>query len=242
MAQSLPVRHPEGTVHGFLVMHSLDGKQIATGELVQSVRGDRVTARTTYRFTDGSLDDDTAVFSQRRVFRLISDHHIQTGPSFPHPSDVFINAGTGQVTVRSDEGGKEKTTTDHVDVPPDLADGMILTLLKNLPPNAGETKLSLLVATPKLRMVKLAITPVGEEPFTTAGARHKAMHYQVKFELGGIAGVVAPIVGKQPHDTQVWIVRGVAPSFVKSEGPIYEGGPVWRIELTSAAWPANPAR
>ena len=35
----------------------------------------------------------------------------------------------------------------------------------------------------------------------------------------------------------VWILEGEAPAFVKSEGPLYFGGPVWRIELTSPVWP-----
>ena len=238
--QSVPVRHPEGTVHGFLVIHTLDGKQIAVGELIQTVRGDRVTARTTYRFKDGSVDDDIVVYSQHGVFRLISDHQIQKGPSFPHPSDVAVDAITGQVTVHSDEGGKEKVTTEHVDVPPDLANGMILTLLKNLAPSAGETKLSLLAVTPKVRMVKLAISTAGEDPFTVASAHHKAMHYVMKIQLGGIAGAVAPLIGKQPHDIDVWIVGGSAPAFVKMDGPTYEGGPVWQIELVSPVWPASP--
>jgi hypothetical protein len=239
-AQSVPVRHPEGTVHGFMVIHTLDKKQIAVGELIQVVRGDRVTTRTTYRFKDGSIDDDIVVFSQRGVFRLISDHQIQKGPSFPHPSDVAVDAATGQVTVHSDDGGKEKVTTEHVDVPPDLANGMILTLLKNLAPGAGETKLSLLTAMPKVRMVKLAISTVGEDPFTAAGAHHKAMHYVVKIKLGGIEGAVAPIVGKQPHDIELWIVGGSAPALMKMDGPTYEGGPVWQIEQVSAVWPASP--
>jgi len=40
-----------------------------------------------------------AVFSQRLNFRLISDRHIQQGPAFPHPTDLLIDASTGQVAV-----------------------------------------------------------------------------------------------------------------------------------------------
>jgi len=54
----------------------------------------------------------------------------------------------------------------------------------------------------------------------------------VKVELGGVAGVVAPLIGKQPQDTHVWILGGKAPAFVKMEGPLYQGAPIWRIELT----------
>ena len=32
-------------------------------------------------------------------------------------------------------------------------------------------------------------------------------------ELGGIAGIVAPIIGKQPPDLHVWILGGDAPAF-----------------------------
>ena len=64
-----------------------------------------------------------------------------------------------------------------------------------------------------------------------------ATHYVVKVEIGGVSGLLAPLLGKQPPDTQVWILPGEAPAFVKSEGPLYLGGPLWRIELTSPVWP-----
>jgi hypothetical protein len=100
-ADPIPVRHPQGSAHGFVVLKTLEGKRLATGDMTQIVHGDRVTSRLLFRFRDGSLDDDTTVFSQRGVFRLISDHHIQRGPSFPKPMDVLIDAQTGQITSRS---------------------------------------------------------------------------------------------------------------------------------------------
>jgi hypothetical protein len=55
----------------------------------------------------------------------------------------------------------------------------------------------------------------------------------LKVEIGGIAGFLAPLVGKQPPDSQMWILDGTAPAFVKSEQPLYLGGPLWRIDLAS---------
>jgi hypothetical protein len=92
-------------------------------------------------------------------------------------------------------------------------------------------------ATPKPRLVKLAITNGGEESFATGSAGRKATHYVLKVEIGGVAGVVAPLLGKQPPDSHVWILEGEAPAFVKSEQPLFNGGPVWRIELVSPTWP-----
>jgi hypothetical protein len=58
-------------------------------------------------------------------------------------------------------------------------------------------------------------------------------------EIGGISGVLALIFGKQPPDSHVWILGGEAPAFVKSEQPLYLGGPFWRIQLVSPVWPRS---
>ena len=71
----------------------------------------------------------------------------------------------------------------------------------------------------------------GRTPSPSASSNRRVKHYVVKPEIGGMAGLLAPLVGKQPLDTHVWILEGAAPAFVKSEGPLYLGGPVWRIEV-----------
>lgn len=231
------VLHTEGLVHGFLVLRTLEGDAIADGEVTQVARGDRVTNYLVFRFKDGSVDEETVVFSQRNRFRVVSDHHLQKGPAFKHPMDVSIEGVTGQITVRyTDVNGKEQVVTDRLKLPPDVANGMILTLLKNIRPNVPQTTVSMVVATPKPRLVKLLISPDGEESFSAGGSSHKATRYVVKVEIGGVAGLLALLGGKQPQDTHVWILGGDAPAFVKLEGPLYLGGPIWRIELTSPAW------
>ena len=81
--------------------------QTVTGHLNVShglLLGDFTLNGVVFHFRDGSLDDETTVFSQRGTFRLISDHHIQRGPSFPKPIDVFIDAVTGKVTSHAEDG------------------------------------------------------------------------------------------------------------------------------------------
>jgi hypothetical protein len=237
-AEQVHVRYMEGTVHGFLALHSKEGRVLAVGDLFQSVQGDRVTVRLLFRFKDGSIDDETAVFSQRDTFKLITDHHIQRGPSFPHPMDLSMDVRSGEVTTSSTEkDGKKEVKTEHLDLPSDLANGVLLSIMKNIRPDTPETKVSMLVATPKPRLVQLAISPVGEEPFSLAGSARTAMRYEIKIELGGVTGVVAPLIGKQPPNIQFWILGGRVPAFVKEEGPLYQDGPVWSIQLTSPVWP-----
>jgi hypothetical protein len=84
--------------------------------------------------------------------------------------------------------------------------------------------------------VKLSITPQGEDVFSIGRSRRRATHFRVRVALEGVTGVMAPLLGKQPPDTHVWILGGDAPAFVKSEGPLYPGGPIWRIELASPTW------
>ncbi|MGA2536197.1 MAG: hypothetical protein ABSF53_09290 [Terracidiphilus sp.] len=240
-AESIPVRHLEGTLHGFVELRSEDGKVLATGDLVQVAHGARVTSHMLFRFTDGSVDDETTVFSQRRSFQLIADRHVQKGPFFPHPMDLSINSRTSEVTVRTaGKDGKEEVITEHVKLPSDLANGIVPLIIKNIPPDTKETRVSIVVATPKPRIVQLAISPRGEEPFSLVGFPRSAMHYEIQIELGGVAGIVAPLVGKAPPKLQAWIVGGEAPVLVREDGPIYQDGPTLSIELASPTWPNLP--
>ena len=235
--EPVTVRHPEGLVHGFLSLRTVGGDLMANGELIQNVRGPRVTSRLVFHFKDGSLSDETSLFSQRGQFRLISDHLVQKGPSFPQPIDMTIDAAKGDVTVRYEDHGRPKTATEHLTLPADLANGLLLTMLKNATTDAPPKSVGFVVATPKPQLVKLAISSAGDESFSTGGAAHKATHYVLKVDIGGIKGVVAPLVGKQPPDSHVWILGGEAPAFVKSEQQLFNEGPVWRIELVSPVWP-----
>jgi hypothetical protein len=237
-AEPVAVRYPEGVTHGFLVLRTLQGKDVADGDLTQFVRGDRVTRRLVFHFKDGSINDETVVFSQRGSFRLLSDRLIQKGPTFPRPMDVTIDGVSGQVKVRyTDDDGTEKFATEHLALPADVANGLMPTLLRNVPPGAPSITVSLVAATPKPQLVKLEASPEIEDAFSVGGLKLRATRYVVKVKLGGVAGLVAPLLNQQPPDSHVWIIGGDAPSFVKAEMPLFNGGPVYRIELATPSWP-----
>jgi len=217
-------------------MKTLDGKTLGIADLVQVGHGDRVTARLTVHFRDGSLDDETAIFSQRKVIRLISDRHIQRGPAFPTPLDMSIDALTGQIAYRDKDG---KTVRDHIDLPSDLCNGLFLPVLLNLNPSDPPLRLSMIVPSPKPRLVHLAISVESQDPLSIGGIHQKATNYRLHFELGGVTGIVAPIIGKQPSDIHIWILGGEAPAFVRGEGQFYDGGPIWRIDLIAPVFPPN---
>src|ERR1035437_5307932 len=158
-AAPVPVRFTNGTLHGFLELRSAEGHVLAAGDLVQVAHGSQGTTPVLFTFKDGSIDDETTVFSQHRNFQLITYRHIQKGTSFPHPIDLLIDARSGKVTIHSTgKDGKEEVKTDQLHLPPDLANGMVSTLIQNIPPGTSETRVSILAATPKQRFVTLSLS------------------------------------------------------------------------------------
>jgi hypothetical protein len=230
-AEQIPVRHIEGVTLGFLVLRNPRGEALAYGDWKQVVKADGlVVGELRFEFKDGSLYDEITKYTQRGRFRLVSDQVVQKGPSFKEQSDSWIDAQTGKITVRTKEKDRDKTTTKHLDLPEDLSNGLLFVLLKNVDPSA-ETTISFVAASTKPRVVKWNIVPGPERTIKVGSMTPKAQHYIVKTKIEGPAGVIAPRIGKQPPDIHIWLVKSEAPTFLEFEGPLYEDGPIWRIEL-----------
>ncbi|HEX5236461.1 MAG TPA: hypothetical protein VFW25_14165 [Silvibacterium sp.] len=233
IAEQVRVRHIEGVALGFLVLRNSNGDALAYGDWKQVVKPDGLLVdELRFKFKDGSLYEEFTKFTQRGTFRLVSDQVRVKGPSFKEQSDSLIEAETGNITVRTGEKGKEKTTTKHLELPKDAANGLLFVLLKNVDPSA-ETTVSYVAASTKPRVVKWNIVPAPEKTIKVGWMTEKAQHYVIKTKIEGLAGAVAPLVGKQPPDIQVWLVKSEAPTFVEYEGPLTQDTPVWRIELTA---------
>jgi len=242
-AETIAVRQMEGSLHGFLVLQTLDGKTIAEGDLIETAKGTAVKVQMIFRFHDGSYYEETSEFSQRGQFRLLRNHLVQKGPSFKLTMERSIDASTGQISVRyTDDKGNPKVDSEHMELPADLANGMFLVLVKNIDPAKAETTVSAVAGEPKPRVVKVLITPGGKAPFLVGGSKREAVEFDVKPHIEGAAGVIAPLVGKQPADAHIWVVAGEGPTALKSEGPLEPEGPVWRIVNVGAVWPSDAAQ
>ncbi|MGA2113747.1 MAG: hypothetical protein ABSH56_03230 [Bryobacteraceae bacterium] len=201
--------------------------------------GNRVTTILSLHFRDGSLYEEKSVFSQSNTFRLLTYRQIQKGAAFKSPETLALDTRTGDVNIEAaDKDGKMRNIAKRLSLPADLANGIITILLNDVDSNV-ETTLSMLVATPEPRVVKLRISASGQDSFSIGGWGDKAAHYVVKVDVGGVTGVVAKAAGKQPPPPHIWINAGSTPVFQKSEGPLYEDGPIWRIELASPTWPKS---
>jgi hypothetical protein len=234
--QGVKVRLRDGSARGFLVLRSETGATLASGEYSQLPVGNRIKSRLVFHFKDGSLYEETTVYTQDSTFHLISDRLVQRGRAFPEPCEMTIDAGAQMVSMRVLSKPGQDAKPEHMDMPADLSNGLLFNLIKNLQTNDPEVKVSYLAPTSKPRMVKLAIAVEKETQFTVVGRRIKAVEWDVKAEIGGLAGIVAPMIGKQPPDTHVWVAEGGVPEIVRVDTALYTGGPVWSIQQASPAW------
>ncbi len=215
-----------------MVARSETGKIIARVEFTQIVQGDDVTMRLTYHFVDGSIDDETTTYRQQGTFRLVRDHHIQKGPFFAKPVDFTVEAATGLATSRTaDKNGELHVESEHIDLPDDLANGFVGTLLLNVPPKTTPFWVGILAPVNGGRLIRILISPEGEQPFQKTGQTFKASVFRIHPELGGILGVIAMLLGLQPKDVMVWVQEGEQPAVVRIVGQLGGFGPVVSSEL-----------
>jgi hypothetical protein len=198
-AAPVEVRFPEGITHGFLLLRSAAGQIMAHGDLLQTAHSDRVETRMAFRFKAGSLHNEKAVFSQHRVFTLLSYRLVQRGPSFPEPVDASFDRKEGSYQVKSIHKGREKTSSGPIDLPPDVYNGMTALIFKNLPPRRTES-VHFVAFSPTPRIVRLDLVPGGDQSVRVGEQEGTGVRYAIKPKLGAVLGIVAAVLGKTPPD------------------------------------------
>lgn len=232
LAAPVPVRHIQRPMHRLMVARSETGETIASGEFSQAVRGDQVTMRLTYKFADGSIDDEMTTYTQQGTFRLVRNLHIQKGPFFVKPVDFAVEAATGTATNRTaDKDGNIHVESHHIDLPDDLANGFVGTLLLNMPQKAPPFRVGMLVPVMGGRLIRLLISQEGEQPWHVAGQSLNATVFRIHPELGGIVGMIASLIGLQPKDVMVWVSESEDPAVLKTVGQLGGYGPLVSSDL-----------
>jgi hypothetical protein len=234
-AEPIAVRWAEGPTYGLVALSSLGGEVLADGELIQTVKRHSVESQLTFRFKDGSLHDEVVVFTQDKVFRLVSYRLTQRGPTFPDDMEVAFDRGSGHYQVRYREHAKDKDERHEgrVEMPADLYNGMGSLLIRHLSGRRGSGHL--LAFSPKPRLLRLELIPAGENAFLVGSVARSATRYLMKLEVPGLMGALATVAGKDPPDVHYWI-SNAAPGFLKFEGSMFLNGPIWRIEPSPARW------
>lgn len=231
-AEQLEVQHRQMLMHQFMDVRAENGKILGRAEFTQVVQGDEVTMRLRYQFLDGSIDDETTTYRQQGTFQLVRDQHVQKGPFFTSPVDFTVDGTTGTATtITTDKKGRVHTASEHMDLPKDLSNGFVGTLLVNVPRNTKPFRVSLLVPVNGGRLIHIQISPEGERPFQMEGQPLKATVFRIHPDLGRIVGLFARMLGLQPKDVMVWVLEGEQPEVMRIFGQLGGSGPVVSSEL-----------
>jgi hypothetical protein len=148
-----------------------------------------------------------------------------------------VDAATGTATTRTvDKNGKTHVESEHMTLPDDLANGFVGTLLLNVPHNTAPFRVGILAPVGGGRLIRILISPEGEQPFHMTGQNLEATVFRIHPELGGIVGVIAQLLGLQPKDVMVWVLEGKDPAVVRIVGQLGGYGPVVSSELEGTSF------
>jgi hypothetical protein len=151
--------------------------------------------------------------------------------------DFTVEAATGIATSRTlDKNGKIQVESEHIDLPDDLANGFVGTLLLNVPQNTTPFRVGILAPVFGGRLIRILISPEGEQPFQKTGQTLKATVFRIHPELGGILGMIATMLGLQPKDVKVWVLEGDEPAVMRIVGQLGGFGPVVSSELEGTSF------
>ena len=210
---------------------------MAQGDLLQTPRDNVIESRMQFRFTDGSLLEETVTFTQDQVFSLKTYRLVVKGPAFKQDGDFALDrsAGRYRVETKAHDDGKVKLSEGDMELPSDLYNGLVPVIVRNLGHSAPAT-VHLVAFTPGPRLIQLEITPSGTTPLE--GSSQRAAHrFQLKPKLGVLLKVFAAVAGRTPPDSHIWIVTEDVPAFLRFEGPLAPDGPVWRVDLVAPRLP-----
>src|SRR5205823_2071042 len=100
------------------------------------------------------------------------------GPAFPQDLDVTMERPSGKyrVKTKSHKDGKEDVLDGTLDLPADVYNGLIFTVLKNMPRGAAGT-VHFVAFTPKPQIIELQLIPAGEDKLRIGNLTRTARHY-----------------------------------------------------------------
>jgi hypothetical protein len=168
---------------------------------------------------------------------FVNDHHLQKGPFFAKPVDFEVQAATGMATTHTtDKYGKIHAESERIDLPNDLANGFVGTLLLNVPQNATPFRVGILAPVASGRLIRILISPESVQSFRMNGQTLRATVFRIHPELGSIVGVIARLLGLQTKDLMVWVLEGEDPAIVRIVGQLGGDGPLISSELEGTSF------
>jgi hypothetical protein len=224
----------------------INGKKLADGEFRQWIEDDRLHVVITYKFPDGLVYEEDALFRERP--ELAQDQwswkETKNGKVQRHFAADFL-AKTAKAEIQNDK--ENKSASEQLDIEPGRTfAGFGFTIaLGNLRPRlvkGEQIELKAVGFTPvptlKPQLVTVDISYAGLDRMKMAGRFYIGYRFIVHPEVPAIAKIFLKV-----PDTKIWLTYPAPAGFLRFEGPrVLPNDPMVRVDLVSdsQSGPAEP--
>jgi len=241
-ALAVELTEPEGAAHGYPGLCDINGKKLADGEFRQWMQGDRLHVIITYKFNDGQLFQENALFRQNP--QLIQEEwswkELKNGRLSREFAADFLSK-TASAHIRKDNETKDVSEKIDVEMGRTFAGFGFSLALGNLRKRlvAGEqVELKAVGFTPKPQVVTVKISHGGLDKMKMSGRFLTGDRFIIHPEVPVIAKLFVHV-----PDTKIWLTHPPPAGFLRLEGPtVLPSDPLMRIDLVSGSvsGPAEP--
>jgi hypothetical protein len=245
-ALAIEVTEPAGAEHGYPGLCDINGKKLADGEFRQWVEKERLHVVITYKFPDGQLFEENALFRQQPELaqQQWSWKEFKDGKAQREFATDLL-AKSASAHIRKDGETKDVSGKIDVEMGRTFAGFGFTIALANLRPRLLkgeqiELKAFGFAPEPLLKptVVPVKIWHVGLEKMKMSGRYFRGDNFVIRPQIPFVAKLFVRV-----PDTHIWLTAERPAGFLRWEGPIVlPNDPMIRVDLISdhVGGPAEP--
>jgi hypothetical protein len=232
---AIDVTEPAGAAHGFPGLCDINGKKLADGEFRQWAEGNQLHIIVTYRFPDGQVFEEKALFRQQSELAQEKWSWKET-KNGKLSREFTANFLTKTATALTHENNAPKQWSENLEIEPGRTfAGFGFTLaLENLRKRlirGEQIQLRAVGFMPKPQVATVTVSHGGVDRMRMSGRSLKGDHFIIHPEIPFIAKLFIHV-----PDTQIWLTYPPPAGFLRWEGPIVvTSDPLIRVDLLSGA-------
>ena len=247
-AAAIELTEPEGAAHGYPGLCDRNGKKLADGEFRQWVQDGKLHVVIIYKFPDGQLYEEKALFRQHPelIQEQWSWRELKGGrPQREFAADFVTRIGSAH--IRKENETKDVSKNIDVELGRTFAGFGFTIALGNLRKrllDGEQVELKAVGFSPfptlKPQVVTVKVSHGGLDRMKMSGRFLKGNQFIIHPEISPIARLFVRV-----PDTKIWLTNPIPAGFLRWEGPIIlPTDPMIRVDLVSdtVSGPAKPGK
>jgi hypothetical protein len=220
-ASAVPLRYPQGDLHGFPTMRDEHGNLVAKGELTQKLEGDRLVVHGVWVFEDGRVADEDDELRVGRDLRQERFAWVERRGS-AELRRIEVDFRSGDATVAHFGQAKPERWREKLHLPPGkaftgYATALAVSQLRDALAKDAHAELTFVAFTPKPRTVTLEISRAQDDAIGAAGRQIPADRYTLHPEIPFPANVFV-----HAKDAHLWFTHSAPPALLRAEQSLVE--------------------